>query len=50
MFELYKELFDIALKTSINAIRGVLNEAFYANWLEGEYIEFLNYVEQYVNI
>lgn len=49
MFDIWKNKFDIAMQTSINAIREVLNEAYSADgWEDGEYIRFLEYTEKFI--
>ena len=49
MLELWKNKFDIAMNTSINAMREVLENAYSADgWTDGKYIEFLEYVENFI--
>lgn len=49
MLELWKNKFDVAMNTSINAIREILQEAFCADgWKDGEYIAFLEYTEKFI--
>ena len=48
MLEYWKNEFDKAMQTSINAVRDVLERAWEADWNDGEYIEFLSYTENYI--
>ena len=46
---LWKNKFDVAMNTSINAIREVLENAYSADgWTDGEYIEFLEYTQKFI--
>lgn len=47
--EIFKRKLDEAMCTSYATIRAVLDEAWSAeNWQEGEYIQFLLYVDEFI--
>lgn len=49
MLEKYIEKFNRAMRTSINAMREVLDEAWSADWKDGEYMAFMAYVDEFVD-